>query len=290
MKPLFVMGVHRSGTTWLANALCNHSQIWGVQSQKHFGIVESWFFSHMDGRVADIRDVSNYRSLIGDFSETEFFRATGVTRSILEDLNPEDYGDFFRQFMIRAASKGAIRSRLRYWLEKTPVHTLYLDQLTGYFPEARFVAVQRSLQGVLLSTLTSGHANGRESVSAPSLRVAHAVLHWHKYHSYLQHFIGKYPDRFWIGRYEDLVERPATQFRECLDFLNLGWEAAVLEQRFEPNTSFEQARPVRLSEQSQRVATVASILARLVSYRGYRLHEHLRRPRNQEPIPFLNTR
>lgn len=48
--PVFVVGRNRSGTTWLANQLCEHPDIVGVQHERHHGIHESAYFGLIDGR------------------------------------------------------------------------------------------------------------------------------------------------------------------------------------------------------------------------------------------------
>lgn len=48
--PVFVVGRNRSGTTWLANQLCEHPDIAGVQQERRHGIHESAYFGCLDGR------------------------------------------------------------------------------------------------------------------------------------------------------------------------------------------------------------------------------------------------
>jgi hypothetical protein len=39
--PLLVIGANRSGTQWLSNILCNHSDVMSVHFAEHCGIIET---------------------------------------------------------------------------------------------------------------------------------------------------------------------------------------------------------------------------------------------------------
>ncbi len=45
MQEIFVIGRHRSGTTWVTNLIASHPKIFTPEHQKHQGQDESAFFS-----------------------------------------------------------------------------------------------------------------------------------------------------------------------------------------------------------------------------------------------------
>lgn len=71
--PIFVVGVHRSGTTWLANILCRHSNIAGIQAERHFGIHESVFFSHFIHNFGDLRNDNIFIQFVEAFASSDHF-------------------------------------------------------------------------------------------------------------------------------------------------------------------------------------------------------------------------
>ncbi len=47
----------------------------------------------------------------------------------------------------------AERENANYWLEKTPAHSLYLEELSEHFPEAKFIAIKRNIIDTIKSTI-----------------------------------------------------------------------------------------------------------------------------------------
>ena len=58
IKPIFIVGTNRSGTTWLANILSSHPKIAAIHHVNHHkfysGVIESFYFSHVYGRYGFI--------------------------------------------------------------------------------------------------------------------------------------------------------------------------------------------------------------------------------------------
>ncbi len=286
MNPLFILGAHRSGTTWVANALCNHSQIFGVQSAAYGGIKESWFFSHLDGRFGDITGKQGYARLIDAFQCTAFFQVSGVPQEFFQTIQPESYADFFDQFMRRAAQH---KRNAAYWLEKTPVHTLYLSRLVQYYPKARFIAVARDVEHVVISAWHLKYpARKYTSADAPFF-LLRLLFHWLKYQCYVHHFSSRFPDRFFKLNYSNLKSDPKNHFLNCLTFLGLDWEDTVLEMRYAPNTSFSEsalAKNLALPKPYLVFLRAAAWCGGCLPYDVFALHERIRAPRNKEPIPY----
>jgi len=287
LSPIFVIGAHRSGTTWVANTLCNHSAVFGIQAAGYWGIKESWFFSHLDGRFGDLSQ-ENYRKLLSVFTRTTFFELSGVRREELQALCPRDYADFFGAFMAMAAERVAPHEgQHHYWLEKTPVHTLYLQQLISSYPDARFVGIEREIEAVVRSAT---HLNRHKDAafSATPVFLARSVLHWHKYRAYLEHFSSRYPDRFFVLKYDELQEDTANRFRAVLSFLRLEWEPDLLSGKFDRNTSFRNAQKRdTLSRDETRMIGILSGVAQLVPFRLFKLHEAFRPARNNSKLDSL---
>ena len=142
--PVFILGKHRSGTTWLANLLCNHTQIAGVVHPAHHGIHESAYFSMIDRRYGDLERRSNFAEFAEVMLASDYFSLTGITREQLYELYPSSYEAVFSQVMERfAASQGA-----SYWLEKTPAHTPLVERLATMYDRAKFVGIVRDIRSV----------------------------------------------------------------------------------------------------------------------------------------------
>jgi Sulfotransferase family len=145
--PLFVLGRHRSGTTWLANALASLPEVYAPEHVAPRRIHESAFFSHLVRHCNHGRCESDLREIKRLFEASRYFALTGQAQGpdILR-LGPAGY---FRAVM----EAGARRKGARYWLEKTPAHTLHSKFLSEAFPDAVFVAVQRDYRDVVASNV-----------------------------------------------------------------------------------------------------------------------------------------
>ena len=287
ISPIFVLGAHRSGTTWLANGLCNHDEIWGIQSDMHQGIVESWFFSHLDGRFGDISLTVNFDQFLNAFCQTAFFVTSGLTREQVQEISPLNYGDFLNQFMIHALAINQPGRFPKYWLEKTPVHTLYFEKLVIYYPEAKIIVVSRALESVVHSTCRLLVDLGLISSRYQLIRtIIMSVFHWHKYGKYTQEMKRKYPQCVLEITYEDLIGQPEFFYGRCLDFLNLNWSSQVLKERFSPNTSYRTKPRKKMDNISEIMIDLARAFVSKIPFQFYKMEERLRKPRNQTTIPF----
>src|SRR5215510_14892870 len=65
--PVFVLGLERSGTTWVANMLGGHSQGVCVEAPGH-GSHSSLFFSYFARVYGDLEDDDNFRRFATDFA------------------------------------------------------------------------------------------------------------------------------------------------------------------------------------------------------------------------------
>ena len=289
LRPLFVLGVQRSGTTWLANALCNHPQIAGVQAAEHFGIVESWYFSHLRGRFDPLDDEGNYQRFLDMFSRTAFFQTAPLDRSVMEPWFPTTYARFFDDYM--AAVLKDIGEGRGYWLEKTPTHTLHAEQLLQDYPQAKFIGITREFAAVFQSqwSLYLQHQQ-LPSVSQPGWRaIASRAYYWAKYLAYLKSFAARHGDHVYVIEYESLVQNQTAVLGACLDFLGLSWDDRLLEQKYRRNASGTSKNHYEMSpEVEQRIHFVGNVMRRLPAGL-FQLQERLRRPRTQDPVPFLSA-
>ena len=85
--PIIVVGMNRSGTKWVSNILCNHEDVIGVQSERHFGILETNMFGTMQDKF-DLSSPEDYVGFLEMWSKTEFFRRTDIDKQMFYELAP----------------------------------------------------------------------------------------------------------------------------------------------------------------------------------------------------------
>jgi hypothetical protein len=251
-QPIFILGKHRSGTTWLANQLCQHSCITGITHTRFSGIHESAYFSLVDGRYGDLSVKSNFIEFVEVVSASDYFRLAGATKEYLYSLYPTTYEDVFRIVMDNYAEK----QKAQYWLEKTPPHALIVDKLARIYPDARFISIIRNAEAVVASTIARSKFSG-VNIFLRQYIIISTILSWTLYNKVLESF-EKQSDRIISIRYEELKSDLPTTLQTVCAFLGLHFETGMCEQIFVPNTSFQN------SKREHALTNVEKILVRVL--------------------------
>jgi hypothetical protein len=140
MQPIFVIGRHRSGTTWVANILAAHPSVFTPEHEAHQGQHESAFFSSLLPYCRMGVTEPDRRAISAIFERSDFWHLLFPSNSPRIDIETTGVERYFSGAMDEAARRRACT----HWVEKTPGHTLVLQDLLERFPEAKFIAVQRS--------------------------------------------------------------------------------------------------------------------------------------------------
>ncbi|HKX99192.1 MAG TPA: sulfotransferase [Steroidobacteraceae bacterium] len=144
-RPLFILGRHRSGTTWLANILASVPGIHAITHERHQGVHESAYFSHLVPHCGHGRTEADRQEIKRLFEQSDFFALSGMAQG--PDIGRLGTAGYFRAVM----DAGASRRNARYWLEKTPANTLVARRLREAFPDAVFLAIVRDYRQVVAS-------------------------------------------------------------------------------------------------------------------------------------------
>lgn len=145
VRPIFVIGLNRSGTKWLSNELARHPEIFAILNDKT-GIRETNMFRGL-GRKFDVRKFDDFVGMIQLWSTTDFFERTGVDKSRLFQLDPLPTDSYllFAALMSMAAEQHGKRC----WLQKGP--PLAGLELAARFSDAFFVAIRRDMHDQIIS-------------------------------------------------------------------------------------------------------------------------------------------
>ena len=135
--PVFVIGHHRSGTTWVYDLLAYPEGVAGV--------FESWMFT----------DNLGFGSLLhwghwGEGQKERVEKLTGTRAGLLQLVDREEVFETCRELAERWLSN-ALKPTDRYLVEKTPDHLYSTHIINEIFPMARFVNVIRDGRDVAAS-------------------------------------------------------------------------------------------------------------------------------------------
>ncbi len=217
-RPIFIVGMPRSGTTLLRSILTSHSGI-AIPPETHY--FNHWLkeYQHLDllGRSED------FEAFWQTFTESERFSYFGVEPAALahrmEHQGLLGFPGIF-QALIEEYTAGKQKRR---WGEKTPAHFQHLDTIFQWFPDAQILWLLRDPRATIASLLKVEWASSYAHVNAEQWQ--DSVDRYEK--SWAQH------PQVYLVRYEDLVQDPQAQIPKLCEFLQEPFEAQMLQERTE---------------------------------------------------------
>ncbi|WP_313137846.1 sulfotransferase family protein [Paracoccus jeotgali] len=260
-RAIFVLGLQRSGTTWVANMLHGSGSVAAVAAEDHRGVHESLYFSHFSRIFAPLSVPQVRAAFRMAFAASDYWLLSGLPDATLDAIlsTARDHGDVFEAIMDAVADlQGA-----PHWLEKSPHHTLLARQLATRFPAARFVCVTRDSRTLIASRLSAYGRTAPTGVRrlADILRGALAnALHTR----YLRRFARDTPLAYLV-HYDTLVADQDAGRDGIVRALGLAVPPGALVSRFAPNTSHDPSRATRhLSRLDRAALGIGNMLGRVL--------------------------
>ncbi len=205
----FVVGVPRSGTTLLRLMLDAHPEL-AIPSETHF--VPDVIARCVEGKVTaeELTEIITGHRRWGDFGLDQ-----EELRQRIAAIDPLNAADATRAFFhLYAEKQGKTR-----WGDKTPGYIRKTRPIQRVLPEARFIHTIRDGRDVALSIipLNFGPDTITEAAELWKKRVG-----WARYQS---RGVNHYTEVF----YEDLILATEKTLRGICEFLELGWDPAMLD-------------------------------------------------------------
>lgn len=251
-SPIFVVGYQHSGTTLLQYMLGRHSEV-------YTSYFETKFFEHLRmirTRFPDLESrasLADYARFVVDILYNGYAikdgytlggekldRKLDVSETELEALVDRFEGCanhtsiFCAVHSLVARTKGKTR-----WVEKTPTHVYYVDDIVASIPNAVFVEMVRDPRDILASKKTRRRRakeelrSGDRGGSIRRLALAYDpfldTVSWKSAVRAGRKAAARYPDRFMRLRYEDLLVKPEGAIDHVCDFLGLVFEKEMLQ-------------------------------------------------------------
>jgi tetratricopeptide (TPR) repeat protein len=193
-RPIFVVGLPRSGTTLIEQILASHSQVFGAGELRLAG-----------------QDLEMLKE--GDSKEAAAFEALGQLDGAL-------LGRIASRHLARLEEISPDRAHV---VDKMPDNYLHLGLLTVLFPRARFIHCQRDLRDVAVSCWMTSFRHIRWCNS-----LEHIAARFQDYQRVMRHWQKVLPvDVLEVG-YEETVADLESVARRLVAFCGLEWESACL--------------------------------------------------------------
>lgn len=190
-RPVFVLGMMRSGTTLVEQILSSHSMVHGAGELEVLGklclpMMEAFHATRVRPSVSDLQ---------------------GLRKLYIDEL--------------RAQSPGS-----PVVTDKMPANFLWIGFILASFPEAKILHMRRDPVATCWSIFKhhfssdgNGYAFDLKDVASYYNLYSQLMQHWHKL----------FPHRILDVPYETLTEEPETWSRKIVEFSGLPWEEACLD-------------------------------------------------------------
>ena len=192
-RPIFVLGLPRSGTTLVEQILVSHS---GVH----------------DG--AEVNLFSTATMALGGFGPDQLTRLADRSDAATA------WTDFGRAYLHLLDERFGKEGRV---VDKTLTHTRFLGHIKHVLPKARFIWLRRSPADTALSCFRTHFADGVNW----SWSMTDIGRHFADEDRLHRHWITQYPDDILTVPYEDLVTDPSTWVGRIIDHCGLSFEPAL---------------------------------------------------------------
>lgn len=194
-RPVFVVGMMRSGTSLIEQIIASHPLAAGAGELQNFQIL-----------------AHELPEILG--SGTKFPECA-------RELDGAQVGPLAQDYLERLSSGHPDARRVT---DKMPVNFLNLGLIALFFPRAHIVHCVRDPLDTCLSIYTQDFRN-RHDYAYDMNKIAHF---YGEYRSLMAHWRRVLPLPILDMRYEELVAEPEPQMRRMLDFLGLDWDDGCL--------------------------------------------------------------
>jgi sulfotransferase family protein len=210
--PIFIGGLDRSGKTTMRAFLASHPRIAIPQVGSN---METYFL----GRYGDLADPANLERCLDAmlrYKHVAFLRpdADRIRRDFAE--GPATYERLFALFLIQFAE----REGKPRWGAQTGLIERYADDLVAAHPGVRIVHMLRDPRDRYEASLAlwpdgKGRAGG-------------AVARWNYSTALAERHLRRYPGRYLLVRFEDLIREPEATLRRVMTFLDEDYDPRML--------------------------------------------------------------
>lgn len=207
MKPFFVVGAERSGTTILG-ALIGAPEHGLTIPESHF-FIESALSDHRAGTF-----VQNLPEVLHAIKCNPRFQRWGIelSASTEQKLLAQNGLRGFWEILVRSYGESRGRPSPQYWVDHSPMYALHVESLVEIFPNARFIHIVRDPRAVAASLFSlSWGPRTAETFAGYWLQKTGAA------------FAAQvlFPERFTLVKYEDLARSNKWTLSELSNFLEV---------------------------------------------------------------------
>ena len=201
VRPIFVLGMPRSGTSLVENIISSHSLVKAC------------------GELSYIRDYSY--EFLEEFSDNENSLKNDLIN--IKQMNSKDYKDFgnsYLEYIKRFSQNKSIIT------DKMPHNFLWISLIKNALPFAKVIYLERNPLDVCLSLYKNLFSEKEAHFYSFDLRTLGHYYNLHK--DLMEHWDNIYPGFIYRCKYEKIVFNPEIEIKKLIRFCDLTWEDNIL--------------------------------------------------------------
>jgi tetratricopeptide (TPR) repeat protein len=195
-RPVFIVGMPRSGTSLIEQILASHPQVHGA---------------------GELPDLVRIARLAAD-NPAGWLAAPAA----LDGLSLNKINELSAQYLAKLSS---VNDTATYVIDKLPLNFLYLDLIALLFPECHVIHCVRDPLDTCVSCYLTNFADGSEFARD----LPHLASYHRQYQRLMRHWKRTLRLPILDVSYEQMVEDQEGQTRRLLEFLGLPWDRRCLE-------------------------------------------------------------
>lgn len=222
----FILGRPRSGTTLLRTLFDAHPN---VKIPPEFPIILPLYQKFKD--VTDW-DEATILSFVDHIFQSPAFNNRKLdnlkidreeyTAKLMEMKHQGTTLDFLKSFNYYSYSLFP-KQEIEWVGDKNPIYSIFAKRFLKIFPDSKFICIIRDYRDNFISMKGLADLN----LEAPVLTLQ--VTRWRYVVKLFFKCQERYPDRFYILKYEDLVQHQEEKFKELCTFLSLPYDETVFD-------------------------------------------------------------
>ncbi|MEG3898512.1 MULTISPECIES: sulfotransferase [unclassified Microcoleus] len=207
MKRIFLVGAPRSGTTILQSLLAAHPEVISFPESKFFHYL---LYDQFAGKLPSRMEA--------------FFKDEIKRPELLKDFDDSQTVETKASWFVRVLDGLAAEQKKSIWLEKTPEHMYFIDDIEHFLPDAKFIHILRNGMDTIASMYDATRSFNELWGAGWDLnhcigRWEHAMLTSHKYVNKSNHILVKY---------EELLDDKTKTLGEICKFIGIEYDGKML--------------------------------------------------------------
>lgn len=206
-----IIGIGRSGTTLLQSILNTHPAVWAGPENYFIPFFYSAWKDKSTFTAEDLKLACRFHRAFGVLQPY-----VGFTFDEQKFLNPKglhSFNDFIKHTYEAFIDHVNPEKTAAVYINKNPLHSLYLEELAVLNSETSFVWLMRDYRANVHSR--------KKSVHLKSTNTYYNMLRWLAFEQRIRAFQQTHPERVLIIRYEDLVKEKEVTMGKITAFLGI---------------------------------------------------------------------